>query len=68
MPEVTPALCQRLSPALCRLPSGQAQGVAAEDRHNSPRRQSRRLPPPAAAGRERAPEVDKNLRPVVDKK
>ena len=44
------ALCLRSFPALSRLPSGQAQGVAAEDRHNSPRRQSRRLPPPPAGG------------------
>lgn len=56
-PEVTPpdarsysALCLRSFPALSRLPSGQAQGVAAKDRHNSPRRQSRRLPPPPAGG------------------
>ena len=44
------ALCLRSFPALSCLPSGQAQGVAAEDRHNSPRRQSRRLPPPPAGG------------------
>ena len=62
-PEVTPpdarsysALCLRSFPALSRLPSGQAQGVAAEDRHNSPRRQSRRLPPPPA-GRHYIPPI-----------
>ena len=50
MPEVTPALR--------RLPSGQAQGVPAEDGHNSPRRQNRHLPPPVAGGQDRIPEVD----------
>ena len=50
------ALCLRSFPALSRLPSGQAQGVAAEDRHNSPRRQSRRLPPPPA-GRHYIPPI-----------
>ena len=44
-----------------RLPSGQAQCVPAEDRHDSPRRQSRRLPPPAAGGQECVPEVDKRI-------
>ena len=56
----------RVTPVPCRLPFGQAQGVPAEDGHNSPRRQSRRLPPPAAGGQDRVPEVDKNLRSIVD--
>ena len=60
MPEVTPALR--------RLPSGQAQGVPAEDGHNSPRRQSRHLPPPVAGGQDRVSEVDKNFSRIVDKK
>ena len=55
--EVTPPDALSHS-ALRRLPSGQAQGVPAEDGHNSPRRQSRRLPPPVAGGQDRAPEVD----------
>lgn len=56
--EVTPPLRCAYSYAARRLPSGQAQCVPAEDGHNSPRRQSRRLPPPAAGGQERTPEVD----------
>ncbi|MEQ3238092.1 hypothetical protein, partial [Bacteroides cellulosilyticus] len=60
MPEVTPALR--------RLPSGQAQCVPAEDGHNSPRRQSRRLPPPVAGGQDRTPEVDRIFSHIVDKR